>query len=101
VVRSKPAAGAVGSSVRGGGKATEKVARSSGWTIRNYRTASDRMLAAVAKRRSLAETDVDLEAIDRDELLRFEMQAASRYAHLNEERQEILEDVIRRGSVDG
>ena len=32
---------------------------------------------------------------------RFEMQAASRYAHLNEERQEILEDVIRRGSVYG
>jgi uncharacterized protein len=32
---------------------------------------------------------------------RFEMQAASRYAHLNEERQEILDDVVRRGSVYG
>ena len=42
---------------------------SSGWTIRNYRTASDRMLAAVSKRRGLAETDVDLEAIDRDDIV--------------------------------
>jgi uncharacterized protein len=32
---------------------------------------------------------------------RFEMHALSRYAHLNEERRGILDDVVRRGSVYG
>jgi uncharacterized protein len=32
---------------------------------------------------------------------RFEMHALSRYAHLNEERRGILEDVARRGSIRG
>jgi hypothetical protein len=31
----------------------------------------------------------------------FEMHALSRYAHLNEERRGILEDVVRRASVHG
>ncbi len=35
------------------------------------------------------------------DLARFEMHALSRYAHLNEERQGILEDIARRGSVYG
>jgi uncharacterized protein len=38
---------------------------------------------------------------DADERARFEMHALSRYAHLNEERRAILEDVARRGSVYG
>lgn len=38
---------------------------------------------------------------DAEERARFEMHALSRYAHLNEERRAILEDVVRRGSVDG
>jgi uncharacterized protein len=37
----------------------------------------------------------------RNERARFEMQAASRYAHLNEERRAILEDVAQRGSIYG
>ncbi len=36
-----------------------------------------------------------------DARARFEMHALSRYAHLNEERRAILEDVVRRGSVYG
>jgi uncharacterized protein len=35
------------------------------------------------------------------ERARFEMHAMSRYAHLNEERRGILEDVVRRASVHG
>jgi predicted nucleotidyltransferase len=38
---------------------------------------------------------------DAEERARFEMHALSRYAHLNEERRAILEDVVRRGSVYG
>jgi len=37
----------------------------------------------------------------RSERARFEMQAASRYAFLNDERREILEDIVRRGRVYG
>ncbi|MFO8150585.1 MAG: hypothetical protein R6T93_09825 [Trueperaceae bacterium] len=38
---------------------------------------------------------------DADERARFEMHALSRRAHLNEERRAILEDAVRRGSVNG
>jgi len=67
---------------------------SSGWTIRNYRTASDRMLATVSKRRGLAETGIELEAIDRDDIVA----ALAAYA---EETDPVTAQLISRQAVAG